>query len=197
MFQEVLVLTAEEEEEIFRLEQEEILEQQFQERQAQLKKQEREEHLQSLKLKKRNPHTKQVQIETRTPKSFQVKQTSTQVPMHVQRSQVFLTSEFLRQFNSLNQSTQDLIRSRILSICSEDGTHYGDFSSLEVSVSYHGTKTKAFELRWRSGLRVYFVVVGRSILFDRIGTKNSQDKDINKLQREFKKAEMLSLDEEI
>lgn len=90
-------------------------------------------------------------------------------------SDILFSSEFLDEFLVLPQKVQDAIRDRIRAIGQD--SHRGDAHSVGDS-SFCGKKTKAIELRWKNGRRVYYVNAEGKLLFVRIGNKKSQESDI-------------------
>ena len=84
--------------------------------------------------------------------------------------QILRSVDFERWLEAENAKTQALVESRIFRI--ERYDHFGDAKHLGDGLS---------ELRWKSGLRVYFARVGaRVVLLLHAGGKNDQKNDIKK-----------------
>jgi putative addiction module killer protein len=87
------------------------------------------------------------------------------------------SEEFEYWFYQLNNKEQAQVSSRLERIHSQE--HFGDVKNLEEGL---------YELRWKNGWRVYFVVKNKYIIKLLIGGhKNEQKKDINKARILIKK----------
>lgn len=92
----------------------------------------------------------------------------------------FLTSKaYLDWLESISVKEQALLNSRLLRI--QEFDHFGDFKSLGQGL---------FELRWKSGLRVYYSIgqdeQGKLVLLLLGGKKPTQKKDIEKSRKILK-----------
>lgn len=83
------------------------------------------------------------------------------------------TAEFTEWFDEQNPKLQGLVRSRFSRI--ELNGYFGDTNHLGDGL---------FELKWKSGLRVYYAYLEREqIIIILGGTKHGQDKDIKKAKK--------------
>ena len=92
----------------------------------------------------------------------------------------FVTSKaYLEWFEGITVKEQALLNSRLLRIQEYD--HFGDYKSLGEGL---------FELRWKSGLRVYYSIAydeqGKLVLLLLGGKKTSQKKYIKKSRKILK-----------
>ena len=86
------------------------------------------------------------------------------------RMEVYRSSEFTAWFKKLSLRTQGAIDSRIFRI--EEHEHFGDCKYI---------KEKIAELRWKNGIRIYFLNLDTRAIFLLIGgMKNEQKKNIKK-----------------
>ena len=91
--------------------------------------------------------------------------------------QVIRSTEFERWLAGESAKIQALVESRVYRI--EHYDHFGDAKHLGDGLS---------ELRWKSGLRVYFARVGqRMVLLLHGGGKNDQKNDIKKARILFER----------
>lgn len=83
---------------------------------------------------------------------------------------IVTTVEFTTWFEAQNDKLKGLVRSRLARI--EFYGHFGQNRHLGDGV---------FELKWKSGLRVYYAFIERNKIVVLLGgTKNGQQKDIKK-----------------
>ncbi len=99
--------------------------------------------------------------------------TNTAIYGSIQGMQVDRTPEFAEWFNSSDNTTRIRVAARLLKI--ESAGHLGVFKNLGHGLS---------ELKWNSGLRVYFIIAhdqdGNLFIALLGGGKNGQNRDIQK-----------------
>ena len=93
---------------------------------------------------------------------------------------IFRSPDFIDWFEQQSEKSKVQIDDRLSKI--QDEEHFGDHRYVGAA------SVEVWELRWKSGRRVYYAYLPESSIFILLGGgKNAQSKDIAKAKRLFKK----------